>query len=52
MPVNPIIQSFQERLGKRILYRAFDNTIIPTIEQLQDVDIAEDILMIGYPNGL
>ena len=52
MPVNPIIQSFQERLGKRIFYRAFDNTIIPTIQQLQDVDIAENILMIGYPNGL
>lgn len=52
MPVNSIIQSSQKELGKRFFYRIFDNTIIPTIQQLQDVDIAEDILMIGYPNGL
>ena len=52
MPMKPIIQSFQEGFGKRFFYRTFDNTIIPTIQQLQDIDIAEDVLMIGYPNGL
>ena len=52
MPMGPIIQCFQEWLGKRFFYRAFDNTIIPTVQQLQEIDIAEDVLMIGYPNGL
>lgn len=52
MPMGPIIQSIQEWLGKRIFYRAFNNTLIPTIQQLQEIDIAEDVLMIGYPNGL
>ena len=32
--------------------KAFEDKLIPSQEQLQDIDIAEDILMIGYPNGL
>ncbi|WP_243837330.1 S1 family peptidase [Mucilaginibacter gilvus] len=29
-----------------------DETIIPTIEQLKELNAVEDILMVGYPNGL
>lgn len=41
-----------EHLHKHLFFKAFEDKLIPSQEQLQDIDIAEDILMIGYPNGL
>jgi hypothetical protein len=33
-------------------YRAIDPSIIPSDAQLQELSAVEEILMIGYPNGL
>ncbi|MDO9411171.1 MAG: trypsin-like peptidase domain-containing protein [Pseudolabrys sp.] len=33
-------------------YRHIDKSIIPSDEQLQDLSAVEDVLMVGYPNGL
>lgn len=52
MPINPIIDLAYKQLGKTFFYIPFDNSLIPSKEQLNEIDIAEDILMIGYPNGL
>jgi hypothetical protein len=52
MPINPIIEESYHKCNKRFFYRFFDNSLIPSNQQLNEIDIAEDILMIGYPNGL
>ena len=35
-----------------MFYRTFDETLIPNKEKLETLDAVEEILMIGYPNGL
>ena len=36
----------------KLFYRAFDQKLIPTQEKLDELTALEDILMIGYPNGI
>lgn len=38
--------------GISLFYRTFDESLIPTKEKLEALDAVEDIVMIGYPNGL
>jgi len=38
--------------GIQLFYKTFDETLIPDTESLNELDSVEDILMIGYPNGL
>lgn len=52
MPINPIIESVYEQYGKTLFHKSFDNSLIPIAEQLLEIDTAEEIFMIGYPNGL
>ena len=52
MLINPIIEDADKRLNKTFFYKWFDNSLIPSIKQLDEIDVAEDVLMIGYPNGL
>ena len=51
LPVANILNIAQAR-GVSLFYRSFDETIIPNKEQLNTLDAVEEILMIGYPNGL
>lgn len=39
-------------LGKTPFYRSFEKEFLPTEEQLEELDAIEDIIMIGYPNGI
>lgn len=52
MPVNPILESVYKQYGKVFFHKYFDNSLIPVAGQLFEIDIAEEIYMIGYPNGL
>ena len=52
MPINPIIEMAHKQFNKSFFFIPFDNSLIPSKEQLGEFDIAEDIIMIGYPNGL
>lgn len=38
--------------GEKIFYRAADNSIVPTIQQLNSLCALEDIVFIGYPSGI
>jgi V8-like Glu-specific endopeptidase len=38
--------------GKNLFYRCLDNNLIPTADNLSSLDAVEEIIMIGYPNGL
>ena len=52
MPINPIIELAQKQFKKSFFFIPFDNSLIPSKEQLGEIDVAENIIMIGYPNGL
>ena len=38
--------------GISLFYRTFDESLIPNSEEIKTLDAVEDIIMIGYPNGL
>jgi len=46
------ITNLAQMQGVSLFYRTFDDSLIPNIEKLNTIDAVEDILMIGYPNGL
>ena len=52
MPINPIIELAHKQFKKSFFFVPFDNSLIPSKERLGEIDIAEDVIMIGYPNGL
>jgi len=51
MPIVPILNEL-EKQSKEAFFIAIDKTLVPTIQELQDLKLVEDILMVGYPNGL
>ncbi|MBB1574934.1 MAG: trypsin-like peptidase domain-containing protein [Flavobacteriaceae bacterium] len=51
MPISFIIQEMSNK-GKKPFLKFFRNNDIPTLEQLKELVALEDIIMIGYPNGI
>lgn len=51
LPINPMLSHF-DSLGQRFFFVPLDETLIPTEEELAELVALEDILMIGYPNGI
>lgn len=51
MPIASLLQKAQE-MGKNLYFKSLDKNIIPSFEQIEKLTAIEDILMIGYPNGL
>jgi hypothetical protein len=50
-PIGYMISEFQKR-GHLIFFRTLSPDMIPTDENLKTIDAVEDVLLIGYPNGL
>lgn len=51
MPIAPIIQ-LAEQQNYKLAYRSLTRKLLPTEEQRLELDAIEDVLMIGYPNGI
>ena len=51
LPFAPVLKA-AEKSGIRLFYQSLNRNFMPTGEQLSGLDVSEDILMIGYPNGL
>lgn len=51
MPVAPLLQE-AAKAGHRFFYVSLDKKLIPTLEELNDLGALEDVIMIGYPNGI
>jgi hypothetical protein len=51
MPIGPVIQQ-AESMGKRPFYITLSKDLIPNHKILSELRAIEDIIMIGYPNGL
>lgn len=48
----PFLDLVYKKSKKTFFFKFFDNSLIPNLEQLSEIDIAEEVFMIGYPNGL
>lgn len=51
MPVGPVINSAKDS-GYEIFYKGFDENLLPSKDQLKEINIIDDIIMVGYPNGI
>ena len=46
MPIGQLLTA-ASKLGSTLFYKTFDKSIIPNSQQLDELDVVEDILMIG-----
>jgi len=46
------IVKYAESKGVKLYYRTFGNELLPSEEQIENLHVVEDILMVGYPNGI
>lgn len=51
MPVAPFLTEASNR-GEKIFYISLDKSLLPTEKQFSDFSALEEILMVGYPNGI
>lgn len=51
MPIAPFLIEANNS-GEKIFYISLDKSILPTDQQLLDFSALEEILMVGYPNGI
>jgi hypothetical protein len=51
MPIAPFLNE-AKRKGEKLFYIPFTKDLLPTDKQKEDFSALEDILMIGYPNGI
>ena len=51
MPIAPILRAAKLK-NQRLFYRCLTKAILPTKKQREDFHAIEDILMVGYPNGI
>lgn len=50
--INSVLDKVREITGKSVFYIPITDSIIPSVEQLNDLSAIEEIVMIGYPIGL
>lgn len=51
MPLVPVLEQMQ-REGKQAFFKSIPHTLVPTDEQLADLDALEEIVFVGYPSGI
>ena len=51
MPIAPILEEARKQ-GKQLFYIPINKSLVPSSRQLEDFSALEEILMIGYPNGV
>lgn len=51
MPIAPILNQAQER-NQSFFYVSLDKSLLLTREELNELVLMEDVVMVGYPNGI
>lgn len=51
MPIAPLLK-LADQQDKRMFYISLDDNLIPSDKELSNFNSIEDIIMIGYPNGI
>ncbi|MDF2605821.1 MAG: hypothetical protein K0S34_11 [Bacillales bacterium] len=52
MPMVPVIEDARASHNKNLFTISLDESIIPSTEQIRNLSVLEDVIMVGYPNGL
>lgn len=50
--VNPLFEKIRQELHKEIFFKANDESLIPSTQQLEELTALEELVMVGYPIGL
>ncbi len=51
MPIQPLIDK-ASAAGQRFFFISLEKSLIPTASELADLDALEEVIMIGYPDGI
>lgn len=51
IPIEPFLTEGNKK-EEKLFYISLDKSILPTSQQLPDFSALEEILMVGYPNGI
>lgn len=51
LPLIPILQEI-DKMGKSVFFKSIAHTLIPSSEKMNELDAIEEVLFIGYPNGI
>lgn len=51
LPLAPLLKQAND-MGKSLFYISLDSNLLPDQTYLETLNVVEDIIMIGYPNGL
>ena len=51
LSIAPLVKAASQQ-GKHLFYRTFEESFIPSETDKSGIDAIEDIIMVGYPNGL
>lgn len=51
MPITHLLNQSM-KIGKRFFFISLDKSLIPTSEELSNLTLLEEIIMVGYPNGI
>lgn len=51
MPLVPVLEHIQNQ-GKQVFFKSIPYTIVPTEQQLSELDALEEVLFVGYPSGI
>jgi hypothetical protein len=51
MPIFPLLEQSM-KTGNNFFYIPLDKSLIPTSEELSNLTLLEEIVMVGYPNGI
>jgi hypothetical protein len=51
MPFAPVLRQLEQQ-GRKIFYRNMDTALLPTEEQIRQLNAIEDVIFIGYPKGI
>lgn len=49
---NPLFEQIKSQIGKDIFFIPVTENLIPDISKLQELSAIEEVIMVGYPNGL
>ncbi|PTB85027.1 serine protease [Pseudidiomarina aestuarii] len=51
MPIAPLLEAANKE-AKKLFYVSLDKSLIPSVAELEDMVLMEEITMVGYPNGI
>ncbi len=51
LPLGPLLNII-EKAGKKVFFKSISENLIPSAEQLDQLDAIEEVVFIGYPNGI